>query len=103
MLQIHAHVRARRHRPKRRPQLHIVHPDFDVRPVEEEVQPARVVEVEVADDDFADVGDAVAGCFDGGVELVLRFVADAGEDVGDLWAWESRLRSQRLLSYIGVE
>lgn len=69
-------------------QLEVVDPDFGAGAAlgEKEVEAAGVVEVQVADDDFADVFMGVAGGGNGGGEFVLGFVVDAGEDVGDLGA-----------------
>lgn len=53
---------------------------------EEEVQAAGVVEVQMADDDFADVGVTVPRCFDGRGELVFGLIFDTREDVCDLGA-----------------
>lgn len=81
MLQIHPLVRPRGHAPKRTPQLPVVHPDLHVRPIQKLIQPARVVEMQVPDDDLLDILDLIASRFDRGAELVARLVADPCEDV----------------------
>lgn len=83
---VHADVGARRHAPEGGPQLPIVHPDLDVLAVQELVEPASVVEVQVSDDDLLDIVELVARRFDGRFELVLGFVAHARENVGNLGA-----------------
>jgi hypothetical protein len=100
MPKIHSHISARRDTPKCAPQLSIVDPDFHIFFVEEEVESTRVVEMQVADDDFFDVFHFVASGLDRGVEFVLGLVTDAGEDVDELgsplrwcqwlgeWVWE---------------
>jgi len=45
MLQVHAHIRAGRHRPECRAQLQIVHPDLDIFPVQEQIQTTCMIEV----------------------------------------------------------
>jgi len=84
--QVHANVGARRHAPEGGAQLAVVHPDLDVLAVEELVQPAGMVEVQMTNDDLLDVFELVARRFDGRFQLVLRFVAYAREDVGNLGA-----------------
>lgn len=49
VLQVHANVRARRHGHKRGGQLPMMNPDLDVLAVQEHVQPARVVEMQMSD------------------------------------------------------
>ena len=63
-------------------ELELVHVDGHVGAFEVS-ESARVVQVQVAHDDGFDVFDVVAGGFDGRVELVLRFVVHARENVVD--------------------
>lgn len=80
--QIHAQVRPRGHSPACVLELLLVHVDGHVR-ADEVLQPARVVEMQVPDDDGFDVLDVVPSRLDGGRQLLVLAVLDAGEDVGD--------------------
>jgi len=84
--QVNADVGTRCNGPERAAEFFVVHPDLHVFAVEEFVQAACVVEVEVSDNDLVDVFEFVARCFDGGFQFVLRLVAYAAEDVADLRA-----------------
>lgn len=59
-------------------------PDFDILSVEEEIQAAGMVEMQVTDDDLLNVLHFVPGGLDGGVQLVSGLVPNSGEDVGQL-------------------
>src|SRR5689334_9240438 len=58
-------------------------PDLDVLSVQEHIQPASMIEMEMSNDDLLDVFEFVSCSFDRGLELMLRLIPDAGEDVGD--------------------
>ena len=86
MLQVDANIRARGDTPEGTPQLSIMHPYLDVFSVKKLVQTARVVEMEMSDDDLLDILDLVACCFDSGTQFVLWLVPNASENVGEYWA-----------------
>ena len=86
MLQINAHVRARRHAPKRTPQLPIMHPNLNVLAVEEQIQPPGVIQMQMPDDDLLDILNPIPRRLDLRIKLVLRFVPHTTEHVCELRA-----------------
>lgn len=91
MLQIHTHIGTRSDRPECRAQFKIMHPYFDVLPVEEQIQAACVIEVKMSNDDLLHVFQFVPCRFNSGVELVVRFVLDSSKDVGKLRSPDGRI------------
>lgn len=86
MLQINAHVRARRHAPKRTPQLPIMHPNLNVLAVEEQIQPPGVIQMQMPDDDLLDILDPISRRLNLRIKLVLRFVPHTTEHICELRA-----------------
>lgn len=81
MLKIHAHVRTGSHRPECRPQLFVMHPDLDILPMQELIQAACVVEVQMSYDDFLDVLQLVTCSLYCIFELMLWLIPDSCKDV----------------------
>jgi len=90
VLQVHTHIRARCYGPESRTQLKIVNPDLHVFPVEEHIEPSGMIKMQMPDYDLLDVLDLVTRGFDRRVELVLRLISDAREDIGDLRSAKKR-------------
>jgi hypothetical protein len=84
VLEVDTDISAGGNRPEGRSELQIVHPDLDVLAIQEKIQTARVVQVQVTNDDLLDILNLVAGRLDLRVQLVLGLVAHAGEDIRQL-------------------
>jgi len=83
MLQIHANVCTGGDRHEGCPQLSIVDPNLNIRTVKEHVQSARMVEMQVANDNLFDVFKLITRSLDGGLQFMLRLILYTCEDVRD--------------------
>lgn len=81
MRQINPGIRPRRHGPERIGQFPLMHPDLGVGRVQKLIQPARMVQMQMPDDDLLDVLDAVPGRRHRRPKLMARLVPHAREDV----------------------
>ena len=81
VLKIHANVCASRHRPECRSQLFVMHPDLDILPVQELVQAACMVKMQMPNDDLLDVFELVPCSLYRILELMFRLIPDSGEDI----------------------
>jgi hypothetical protein len=59
-----------------------MNPDFNIRPVQKLIQPAGMVQMQMSNDDLLNVLNLVPRCFDGRPQLMLRFIANSGKDIG---------------------
>lgn len=86
VLQVDTLVRTSSHTPERTLQLTVMHPDLNIWPVHELIQTSRVIEMQVSNNNLLNIFNLIACCFDLGTQLVMRFVSDTCEDVGELGA-----------------
>ena len=86
MLQINPDIRPRRHTPKRTPQLQIMHPNLHVLAIKEQIQPPRVIQMQMPNNTLLDILDPVPRSLDLRIQLMLGLVAHAREHVRELRA-----------------
>jgi hypothetical protein len=85
VLEVYANVRTSGHRPECRSQLFVMHPDLDVLAVQELVQAACVVKMQMPNDDLLDVLEFVTCSLYCIFELMFRLIPDPRKDVCDNW------------------
>merc|ERR1712194_962054 len=87
---IHADIRASRHRPERGPELAVMDPNFNILAIHEDVEAARMVKVQVSNDNLLDIFYFVASSLNRRPQFMLRLISNTAEDINcsrapDLW------------------
>lgn len=83
VFEVNTNIRASCNRHKGGAQLPLVDPDLDILAIEEHVQAAGMIQVQVSQDDLLDVFQLVTRGLDRRLQLMLRLISDACEDVRD--------------------
>lgn len=83
MFEIHPLIRTRSHRPKRTLQLPIMHPDLHIRPIQKFIQPTRMIEMQMPDDDLLDILHLVPRRLHLRTQLMARFIPHPRKDIGE--------------------
>ena len=84
MLQINTHIRPRRHTPKRTPQLPIMHPNLNILPIKEQIQPARMIQMQMPDNNLLDILNSIPRSLNLRIKLMLRLVPHPREHIRQL-------------------
>ena len=83
MFQINPNIRTGSNRPKRIRQFLLMHPDLDIRAMQKLIQSARMVQMQMPNDNLLDIVQLMSGRLNGGAQLMSRLVLHASEDIGD--------------------
>lgn len=83
MLEINTNIRSSSHTPERTLQFPVMYPDLHILSIQKLIQPSRMVEMEMSNDDFLDILDLIARGSNSRTQLMFRFITDAREDIAD--------------------